>query len=126
MDIFGANLAAQSRVTGEVGEKNGDLPLFGTGRDRVSCRRRGRVRRFGLCSQSRDPVEQLAAVADGCDPKLFEILSRELRQHVAVDGVVAEDPLVLFEPQTLQPGCNVHGTTRHCVPSPDGTPGSAR
>ena len=55
-----------------------------------------------------DRVEQLAAMADQGDAEMLQILGRQLRQHFAIDLVVAERRRVLFEPQPPQPRRYVH------------------
>ena len=73
------------------------------------------VRRRALgrrCSAERsDRGQQLAAMADRGHADADQVVGRQLRQHLGVDVVVAERLLVLLEPQTAQPGCDVH----HCL-----------
>ena len=40
--------------------------------------------------------------------EIFEIFGSQARQHPFVDLIIAERLLVLTEPQTLQPGCDIH------------------
>jgi len=47
-------------------------------------------------------------MADRCDAKFFQIVSRQLRQDAQVDLVLAEDLLVSLQPESPQPGPNVH------------------
>src|SRR5262249_60576751 len=41
-------------------------------------------------------------------PELFEIIFRQLRQHVAIDRILDECLLVLSQPKFSQPAANVH------------------
>jgi hypothetical protein len=74
--------------------------------------RRDRIRAFGtgggrgvkLLNRGND----LPAMTDDCDAKILEILSRQLRQHRAVDFVVAECRLVLPKAEAPQPKPDVH------------------
>src|SRR5262245_50165164 len=47
-------------------------------------------------------------MADRVDAKVLEILSRDTWQHIAIDIIVAEDRLVLLEPEPVEPSCDVH------------------
>src|SRR5215831_6160430 len=47
-------------------------------------------------------------MADRTDAKVLEILSRQTRQHIAIDIIVAEDRLVLLEPEPVEPCRNIH------------------
>ena len=59
--------------------------------------------------QSADRGEQLTAVANRGDAKRDQVLGREVSQDLGIDVVLAERLLVLTQPQTTQPSCNVHG-----------------
>jgi hypothetical protein len=52
--------------------------------------------------------KELAPMADRGYADADQVVGRQLRQHLGVDIVVAERLLVLFEPQAVQPGCDVH------------------
>jgi hypothetical protein len=45
---------------------------------------------------------------DQGDPEVLQILGRKARQHRAVDRIFAERRLVLGEPETPQPFCDIH------------------
>ena len=47
-------------------------------------------------------------MADRGDAKFFQIVGRQLRQDAQVDLVLAEDLLVSLQPESPQPGPNVH------------------
>ena len=55
--------------------------------------------------------EELAAMADRRHADADQVVGGQLGQYLGVDIVVAESLLVLLEPQTAQPGCDVH----HCL-----------
>jgi hypothetical protein len=42
-----------------------------------------------------DGIQQLAAMPDGSDPDVLEILSCQPRQHLRIDSIVAEGLLIL-------------------------------
>jgi hypothetical protein len=63
----------------------------------------------GRCGTERgNRGEQFSAVADRDYADADQIFGRQLRQDLGVDIVVAERLLVSFEPQAVQPGCDVH------------------
>src|SRR5262249_41337526 len=59
-------------------------------------------------TQSRDGIQQLAAVAERGDAKLLEVLCRQVREDCLVNLILAEDCLVLPEAQAPQPDHDVH------------------
>jgi hypothetical protein len=62
----------------------------------------------GFVSQGRYSGKQPATVADRGHADADQIVGRQLRQHFAIDIVVAECRRVLFEPQPAQPRHYVH------------------
>ena len=70
-----------------------------------------RKRRIGCgyrVAQRGDGIEQLAAMPDGADAKLFQVLRRQTRQDRVVDRIVAERRLILFETKAPQPTSKFH------------------
>jgi hypothetical protein len=65
-------------------------------------------RRGGRGVERLDRRHDLAPMADHRDAEVLEILDRQLRQHVAVDLVVAERRLVLPEAEAPQPTADIH------------------
>jgi hypothetical protein len=61
-----------------------------------------------LRPQGGDRGQQLVAVADRGHADADQFVGRQLRQHFAIDIVVAECRRVLFEPQPAQPRRYVH------------------
>ena len=59
-------------------------------------------------AQRGDRGQQLAAMADRGHADADQVVGRQLRQHFAIDIVVAECRRVLFEPQPAQPRRYVH------------------
>src|SRR5215469_3217661 len=47
-------------------------------------------------------------MADRVDAKVLEILSRDTWQHIAIDIIIAEEQLILPEPEPAEPCRNVH------------------
>ena len=45
--------------------------------------------------------------------EILQVLGREPRQDLAIDGVVPECLLVLSEPEPMQPSRDVHATDDH-------------
>ena len=45
---------------------------------------------------------------DETDAKVLQVISRQLPQYRRINGVVAKRLLVLLQPETLEPGRNVH------------------
>ncbi len=48
-------------------------------------------------------------MTDQVDAKVLQVFSRQLRQNLAVDRVLAKSGLVLAEAETSQPVSHVHG-----------------
>ena len=106
----------------DVAEQNGQLAPF---RLAPVPRRRGRRQdRFRLqvaliprarlrLAQSRNRVQQLAAVADHADAEILQIVRGQRRQEVDVDLVVPEGLLVSFQPQITQPSADIHLDPRY-------------
>ena len=65
----------------------------------------------GLVAECGDGGEQFSTVANRGYAEADQIVGGQLRQHLDVDVVALESLLVLFEPQTVQPCCDVH----HCL-----------
>ena len=61
-----------------------------------------------LRPQGGDRGQQLAAMADRGHADADQVVGRQLRQHIAIDIVVAECRRVLFKPQPAQPRHHVH------------------
>ena len=85
----------------------------------VSCRRSAATVPCGLVGRSRwpgpssprnvgDGREQLAPMSDEADAEVLEIVGGQLGQYRGVDGVVAKRLLVLLQPETVEPRCDVH------------------
>ena len=95
----------------KVREHHGDLAaLSSVPRGRVHCRRTG-GRGWGrvcITAQRGNGVEEFAAVPEGRDAKLLQVLRRQVRQDRFVNLVLAEDLLVLSEAKAPQPNHNVH------------------
>ena len=72
-------------------------------------RRQGDVWRDG--TERGDGVEQSAAVADGPDAELPQILARQPAQNLRVNIVVSERGRILFEPDLAQSLGHIH---RNC------------
>ena len=77
----------------------------GTRRGRYVSRRRLAAR---IGAQSSNSIEELAAVPQRRDAKLFQVLSREVREDRLVNVVLAEQRLILSEAKAPQPDHNVH------------------
>jgi len=58
-------------------------------------------------AKSGDGVEQSPSMPDQGDTKILQILWRQAVQHSFVDLVFAERLLVLLEPETAEPCCNI-------------------
>ena len=110
--LFGVELFTQRRRTHQVAEHHGELAAFATrgsrrnGRADWIDRRRG-CRRCGIAERG-DSVEQLTAVADLRDADILQVIGGQLRQHRAIDRVVAKGGFVLLQPQASQPVCDIH------------------
>ena len=63
-------------------------------------------------AQSRNGIEQLAAVANNTDTQVLQVLRRQVGQNRVVDLVLAECFLVPFEAKVPQPSSEVHDATR--------------
>src|SRR5271169_5078035 len=79
-----------------------------------------------LRPQGGDRGQQLAAMADRGYADADQVVGRQLRQHLAIDIVVAECRRVLFEPQSAQPRRYVHavilGSEERQLLTDDGIP----
>ena len=64
--------------------------------------------RSGRRIQRLDRRHDLAPVADDGDAEILEVVDGELRQHLAVDLVVAKRRLVLRKAEAVQPTPDVH------------------
>jgi hypothetical protein len=94
--VLGIEPRGQRRRGHEIHEHHSELPALGLGRWRSWPMSGQPLGIPGVASggrravaQRRDRVEQLAAVADGDDPHLLEVITRELDQDLGVDTVVA-------------------------------------
>ena len=85
-----------------------------TSRDGAAVRNRCRSGRFIPLARRSDRLEQLTAVADRGDAEVLEVLSRQTRQHSAIDVVVAEYRFVLSEPAPARPPRDIHA--QQCDP----------
>src|SRR5438309_9536119 len=84
----------------------------------VSCRRSASAETApagATCAATGGASERRAAIAarsfrraDRAYADADQVVGRQLRQHFAIDIVVAECRRVLFEPQPAQPRCYVH------------------
>jgi hypothetical protein len=63
---------------------------------------------FRVSAQSRDRVEQLAAVPNDADAQVLQVFSRQAQQNRVVDLVLAECCLIPFEVKAPQPTSEVH------------------
>jgi hypothetical protein len=64
--------------------------------------------RRGLSPQGADGIVEPAAVAEGADTQLLQVLCGHPAQDLAIDVIVAEKLGVLFEAQPAQPRRYVH------------------
>src|SRR5262249_39576763 len=82
----------------------------------------GRGHRFA--PQRRNRVKQSPAVTNHADTEVFQVLGSQLRQYLAIDSVLAERRLILFEAQLPQPACDVHlgASTAMCRNDQTGCP----
>jgi len=106
-EILGIETRRERRRADQVAEHHCQLPAFGVGLSCMAeccCHRGGRHR--GTERSNRG--EQFSAVADRGYADADQIFGCQLGQDLGVDIVVAERLLVLFEPQAVQPGCDVH------------------
>ena len=105
----------KARRANEIAEHHGDraaLGGVGTCADRDMALRRDRIHAFGtgggrgveLLNRRND----FAPMADDSDAEILEVLDRQLRQHRAVDFVVAERRLVLPKAEAPQPNPDIH------------------
>jgi hypothetical protein len=112
MQLFGVELLAPGRVTGEIRKQNRYLPPLA---DRIGLWRRcwrlfsqllggPRVR----TAQRGDGIKQLAAVTDQANAEFLEVFSGQLRQNLGLYGIVAKCLLVLAQIQAAQPCQEVH------------------
>jgi hypothetical protein len=106
----------------DVGEQHGDLLALALERvaraeDPLGQMTRGVGRRRGRDGRRRGTVvraergdrrEQLLAVPERGDAEFLEIVRGEAAQERAIDVVRREDPTVLAETLSLQPGADVH------------------
>ncbi len=95
----------------EIAENDGQLPALGGvvgGRFSVGI----------LCDSGppgwrarklRDSRQHHPPMPDDDDAKVLQVFSRQLRQNLAVDRVLAKSGLVLAEAETSQPVSHVHG-----------------
>ena len=81
----------------------------------VYCRRTGTSRRCRafVSTQSCDGIEELDAMPECCDAKLFQVLRRQARKNRLVYLILAECCLILPEAQAPQPDHNVHSCARN-------------
>jgi hypothetical protein len=99
-DLFGVEAFRERGGAHEVHEHHGQLAPFGLDP-------RSRPLRCGapqLCERFQDPLTVSEKHA-----QLLEIGLAELRQDLSIDRVLAEGPLVLRQPQRLQPSPDVQG-----------------
>jgi hypothetical protein len=88
----------ECRRADEIAEHHRQLAPLGLGRRRCIAGSRRHGRRG---AERGDGIEELAPVADRCNADLPEILRCQLRQHLAVDLVVAEGRQIALKAQTL-------------------------
>src|SRR5262249_4801312 len=111
--VLGIEPRGERRRVDEVAEQNRELPAFGTTSTAlvplgctVPIDLLGRRHRFA--PQRRNRVKQSPAVTNHADTEVFQVLGSQLRQYLAIDSVLAERRLILFEAQLSQPACDVH------------------
>jgi hypothetical protein len=105
--ILGIELRRQRCRADQIAEHHRELAAFGVAPSHVGGPR-GRRRNTRRGSKRGDALEQSSAMAHQHHAEIFEIFGSQARQHSFVDLVVAERLSVLAEPQTIQPGCDVH------------------
>ena len=111
--ILGIEPRRECRRADQIAEHHRQLPAFGLARQRGDGSRCTAQRRLGqvtrrLRPQGRDRGQQLAAMADRGYADADQVVGRQLRQHFAIDIVVAECRRVLLKPQPAQPRRYVH------------------
>ena len=103
--ILGIVARRQRRRANKIAEHHRQLAPLRLARD---WRSRSRCRWCFGGAERADSIEQPAAMADGCDPKLAQILRRQPAQVLSVDVVVAERGRILFQPEAAQPSGHIH------------------
>jgi hypothetical protein len=106
VQVLGIDGGAEARVAREVGEQDRHLPplglRYGSGEADL-----GRALSAAPVAERRDRPRELLPVAER-DAELLEVILVEVRQGLEVDRVVAEEPLVIPEPQGVQPSRDIH------------------
>src|SRR5262249_43356973 len=92
----------------QVADHHGEVTALGDGDAGLRDGCAGLLARYIRTVRLPDRLDQPLAVAQRY-PELFEIAFRQVRQHVAVDRVLDEGPLVASEAQVSQPVADVHG-----------------
>ncbi len=102
VDFLGAELAAEGRVAGEIGEQDGHLPPLALRLRQGRCRLRLAAGVTGVgAAQVGNGAQELAAVADRADADVLEVIGRQFGQDICIDGVVPERLLVLLQAQAV-------------------------
>ncbi len=106
--ILGVELRRECRRADEIAKHHRQLAAFGVGLRWCIGGRRG-YRSGGRRGAERSNCsEQLAAMADRGHADADQVVGRQLRQHFAIDIVIAECSRVSFEPKPAQPRHYVH------------------
>ena len=114
--VFGVELRDKVRRADEVEEQDGDRTALGgnfrtVGRPGLG-RRRGNV--YGSCAgQSGDCIKQPAPIANRGDADVFQVIGRQLRQHVCIDLIFSKLSLVFTEAETAEPPADIHRRASH-------------
>ena len=101
--ILGIELRGKRGRAHEIAEHHRQLPALG---GENGCRRLGHW--SDIATQSRDGIEQFAAMTDRSNSECDQIIGRQAGHNRGVDIVVAEGGRVTLETQAAQPHCDVH------------------
>ncbi len=114
VQILGVEARRQRRGIDQVAKHHGDLPALGYGRASAGgllrhggrcgcCGLRHFPRRRRLAAECCDRLEHAAAVADGLDADLLQILGREERQRLEINVVGEKRLAISREAEPLEP-----------------------